>query len=412
MAVRGTAGTSADSVVLTIAGNAYAYQQAGSVVNLNSNWTSAEFNIYGNGSASQYSFAENVDLVVELLIDNNPTSSGVPSATNGGSYTGETNNLTVLPYNCSWGNGNTTPGIQFQESQISSQPMETCQYPNDPNWTNTNDPFDAMRMGTDLGSVPLYSCRVNMGGLQPGKTKYAWQNCDVGYNGSENWGTQPYQTLVPAWADDTNGNVPSNAYRWGTDLGGYPLYVCRAFINNGGGLQVGKVRPGLGACLIPYGGQEVSTNTYQVLTEDYAVPYPMSNQTPTSVPGQNAGALVGGYDSNNTPLYLCAAQVSGHLTPGKIAANWTSCDVPYNGVENYVSTYQVLIPEWQTGQPSNYYQAGNWPNGTELGICQASYQGSVQVGQYNPNSGGFCNFGYGGTDVALTSGYWVFTPHP
>ena len=350
IALTGTAGSTGDMAILSIGGDIYASMQS-SMLNLNANWTQAEFNIFGYGNAAQYSFAETVDLVDQVLIDY--PGGQIPTCQTGKSTTGESNNLTISSSTCcSWasGAGGMTTGIQFQESQTSSPPNEICKGGTfDPNWSNANDPFDAIVLGTDIGGVPLHACRgtypVGTFGVTPGETRNDWTYCDIGYGGNEEGISEPYQTLVPAWQDDTNGNVPSNAYRWGTDEGGYPLYVCRAYLNNEG-LQIGKVRPGLGACLIPYGGSEVSVSAYEVLTEQNAQPFPMSGTTPTSIAcGEGSScALVGGYDSNGTQptiQYPCAAYVQGYLTPGKIDATWTACYVGFGNTEYSESNYFV-----------------------------------------------------------------------
>lgn len=50
----------------------------------------------------------------------------------------------------------------------------------------------------------------------------------------------------------------------GETADGEPLFVGRA--HHDGGLQLGKVQPSHGVCYIPYGGQEIAYNSYEVLT--------------------------------------------------------------------------------------------------------------------------------------------------
>ena len=115
---------------------------------------------------------------------------------------------------------------------------------------------------------------------------------------------------------------------------------------------------------------------------------------------------MGGYDSNNAPLYVCQAQYGGGLVPGKVPSGWSSCDVSWGGTEHYVSTYNVLVPNFKS-PPGTVYKAGTDWNGNPLGICNASYHNSTQVGKYLSN--GYCNFGYGGSEVSLSSGYQVLS---
>ena len=116
---------------------------------------------------------------------------------------------------------------------------------------------------------------------------------------------------------------------------------------------------------------------------------------------------MGGYDTNKAPLYVCQAQYGGGLVPGKVASGWTSCDVSWGGGEHYVSTYNVLVPNFKS-PPGTVFKAGTDSNGSTLGICHASYSSSVQVGKYL--NSGRCNFGFGGsTEVSLSSGFQVLS---
>jgi hypothetical protein len=60
-----------------------------------------------------------------------------------------------------------------------------------------------------------------------------------------------------------------------------------------------------------------------------------------------------------------------------------------------------LIPNFKA--PGTIFQAGTDTNGTVLGVCHGSYQSTEQVGKYL--SSGACNFGYGGSEISLTSGF-------
>jgi hypothetical protein len=66
-----------------------------------------------------------------------------------------------------------------------------------------------------------------------------------------------------AWVASDNGRVPSNAEAGGYESDGKPLYICRAFYNNG--LHIGKVASHLGSCNFGYGGKEYQSKSYEVL---------------------------------------------------------------------------------------------------------------------------------------------------
>jgi hypothetical protein len=46
-------------------------------------------------------------------------------------------------------------------------------------------------------------------------------------------------------------------------------------------------------------------------------------------------------------------------------------------------------------------------NGAPLYLCQGNYAGGVQLGKYTSTLG--CDFGYGGQEIALGSGYSVIS---
>jgi hypothetical protein len=66
-----------------------------------------------------------------------------------------------------------------------------------------------------------------------------------------------------AWIASDNGRVPNNAEVGGYENDGKPLYICRAFYNNG--LHIGKVANHLGSCNFGYAGKEYQSKSYEVL---------------------------------------------------------------------------------------------------------------------------------------------------
>jgi hypothetical protein len=398
LALTGTAGT-ADSAVYTTATTLYSVSQS-SVLGLSAHWSAAEFNIFGASGGTNAQFNSGSSIVVQTLTDSVTPTTSAPTTVSA-STTAETNNLTLvgagfpLPA-CTIG-GN-TPGIQFLEASPAPTTEPTCPLePLDPNWSIINHPFDSPVVGKDTDGAPLFACRGNYNGsLQVGKTRASWRYCDIGFNGSE-VSVYPYESLVGGWVEETNGAVPSNALAFGTDGSGGPtLYSCRAYIDNG--YELGKVRPGFGGCFIPYNNSEISVSPYQVLTSALPfVTYSVSSAAPPST------ALIGGYDTDEEPLYACQAFFQGGYIPGKTRTSWNNCDVSYGGTENHVSNYNVLIPQFKT--PGTIFQAGTDVDGHPIGICQALAENGVQVGKYL--AGNTCNFGYSGSEVVLTGGFGV-----
>lgn len=399
LALIAAAGSGGDSISMSVDDTLYTYGTDTSVVNLNANWTTAEFNIFGNGGGSQYNFNGGSSVIVQTLTDSDPPTTNAPTCSSAG-FTGETNNLSLVSGSCCPIGGG-VPGIQFMESNASSPSAQSCPLiAQNPNYSVVGHPFDSILAGTDVDGTPLVSCRAPWGGgLHPGKVHPDWTSCDISFGGQELF-VFPFETLVAGWTDESNGGVPDDAFAFGNDgAGGPTLYSCRGYLD-GAGLQVGKVRPGLGACAIPYGGQEVFVGEYQVLTSTL----PLATQAIDSA-SPPSNALVGGFDADGAPLYVCQASFGGGLVPGKTRSNWNGCDVSFGGSENFVNSYNVLVPDFQA--PNNIFVGGNESDGTPLGVCQASYQNSTQVGKYLTS--GACNFGFGGAEISLTSGFEVLS---
>lgn len=77
-------------------------------------------------------------------------------------------------------------------------------------------------------------------------------------------GTTPVEAQRSRWIGASNGYLPPNAFQGGHEANGTPLYVCRAHYN--GGVHIGKFRADWRGCNIPWGGREITVNSYQVLT--------------------------------------------------------------------------------------------------------------------------------------------------
>ena len=89
-----------------------------SILNLGTSglWTSAEFNIFGDGGAGEYNFNAGATLVVQIAFFNGTSAS--PLCLNK-SFTGETNNLSLTTENscCPFGGtSSAVPGLTFTET--------------------------------------------------------------------------------------------------------------------------------------------------------------------------------------------------------------------------------------------------------------------------------------------------------
>jgi hypothetical protein len=280
------------------------------------------------------------------------------------------------------------------------------------NWkalpTTFDLPYDAVALGQDSDGATLYACRVPFNnGVHPGKTRYGWNGaCNIGWGGQE-YSLQGGQALVPAWAPASNGGLPAvgGAIALGHESNGTPTYTCRVYAHNG--LQLGKLHVGFTGCFVPYGGKEEIYTGYEVLIRDNApgrIDYVPVQTAPGLYP---PASLIGGYDTDGQPLYMCIGSVAGDMAPGKTRRNWNVCSVSWGGSEILTNNYQVVTAKFTNGATPAYAQGGQEADGTPLGMCFVPLGGSVQVGKYI--NWGVCDFGYGGQEYQITSGYSVLT---
>lgn len=138
------------------------------------------------------------------------------------------------------------------------------------NWVQSsggNVPPQAFVGGNDSSGEPLYVIRGNFqGALIPGKLVPSHRNGYVPWGGQEHAVNQ-YEVLCNCygrWTPCTGGNIPANAISAGRSENGEPLYVGR--VNHQGSQTVGKVQRSHNCCYIPYGGQEMSFQQYEILT--------------------------------------------------------------------------------------------------------------------------------------------------
>lgn len=130
---------------------------------------------------------------------------------------------------------------------------------------NGQIPDGAVVCGREADGTLLYVARANyQNGIHPGKVRKEFGAANIPYGGKE-VKVNPYEVLVGngKWVSASNGQVPDGAIICGKEADGTPLYVARASYQ--GGIHPGKVRKEFGAANIPYGGQEVQVNTYEVL---------------------------------------------------------------------------------------------------------------------------------------------------
>jgi hypothetical protein len=153
----------------------------------------------------------------------------------------------------------------------------------------------------------------------------------------------------------------------------------------GGGLQIGKVRPNLGAALIPYGGAEESFTTYEVLTNPTSYPAAYIPPGPSGIANwfNTPAVVLPGFNEGN-----------GFVPP------WFPTGASYAEMSVGLSNPGNLVLEFHA------IKCGQEEDGTPLFCAVVAYQGGFQPGKVRLGLGG-ANIGYGGSEIAGQNPYTV-----
>jgi hypothetical protein len=117
-----------DSMTVTVAGTPHTASGGNYFPDLGTgtNWQAAEYNVFGDGNASQAVFNSGSTIVVQTALTSNPTTVNAPTCAEEG-FTGESSNLTIAPAQgtsappicCPYGGA--SPAIEFVESNNSTE---------------------------------------------------------------------------------------------------------------------------------------------------------------------------------------------------------------------------------------------------------------------------------------------------
>ncbi|XP_030378720.1 uncharacterized protein LOC115627237 [Scaptodrosophila lebanonensis] len=157
--------------------------------------------------------------------------------------------------------------IPFGSEEVKIFQYEVLSQPE--SWLQANAssmPEGALVAGHDSDGDTIYVGRIERNGdFLPVKVVPAKQTAYVAYGSLEHEITD-VEVLVGAgykWVPASNGNVVPNAVSTGSNVDGERLYVGRA--NYCDSLSVGKIHPSHGCIYIPFGGEEVKLEEYEVL---------------------------------------------------------------------------------------------------------------------------------------------------
>jgi hypothetical protein len=188
------------------------------------------------------------------------------------------------------------------------------------------------------------------------------------------------------WVKAAGGGIPEGAWAVGQDSGGGPWFAARAAVP-GGGLQLGRIGPGLTGALIPYDGLERLVVQYEVLCgatgfptayapfdpfgpaaiPDWGARFP-AVERPTSqarlghvppglphrlnhphslrvggAPRLEFHAIVCGHEATGHPMFCALVRHAGGLHPGKVGRRMAGANIGVEGLEvGSLNPYSVL----------------------------------------------------------------------
>jgi hypothetical protein len=144
----------------------------------------------------------------------------------------------------------------------------------------------------------------------------------------------------PKWVPATNGSVPPGAVAGGEEATGETLYVCRASYM--GSKHPGKTRAAFQGCNFPYGGKEIGMHVdYDVLVDRGGGGMPAWVAARDGVIPKEA-VLAG--QELGLSVFVCRGRPrGGGLHLGKIRADFHGCALAFNGAEEGVDAYEVLV---------------------------------------------------------------------
>jgi len=237
--------------------------------------------------------------------------------------------------------------------------------------------------GHDCDGAPIYVGRAyHEGDNLPAKVVPSKGTAYIAWGGQEHQKSH-YEILVGqgyGWVPCAGGSVPPNAVRSGMTRSGEPLYVGRGHHANS--LCVGKIHPSHGCLYIPFGGQEIRVNTYEVLVLEQR-----DNWVGAAISYTPPGAVVGGHDSDHTIIYVGRAMHEGEMLPAKVIPSKSCAYVCFGGYEVNKSNFEVLTGygyNWVTPHhhaiPPNAVSTGRSRNGEPLFIGRGHHHGSLTPG--------------------------------
>ncbi|KAH9998469.1 hypothetical protein BJV74DRAFT_824671 [Russula compacta] len=136
-------------------------------------------------------------------------------------------------------------------------------------------------------------------------------------------------------------SIPRSAVEAGRDKDNHPIYIARAYYEDG--LQVGKASPVFQqGSVIGYAGRAVELNTFEVLIGDTRAIRWVSYSYQLNISELRATPVEGGKEANGASLYIARVKYSGGVHPAKVGEHLPAAHLVFGGTEVLVNDYEVL----------------------------------------------------------------------
>jgi hypothetical protein len=139
----------------------------------------------------------------------------------------------------------------------------------------------------------------------------------------------PFYPAMQAYGQPTSSLA--SALIVGTDSSGRTLFLCRSLFN--GGLHLGIIWAGANQCTFSYEGLVHAATQYTIPNQTEFGQYIWKDDSAKAIKvGQNAKG----------PLFLCQANMNGHLLPGTTWPGYNYCNIIYQEKEVVTKIKSVL----------------------------------------------------------------------
>ncbi|KAL9711737.1 hypothetical protein Ac2012v2_004809 [Leucoagaricus gongylophorus] len=227
------------------------------------------------------------------------------------------------------------PSWDYDKDEKSSTPQDEGE---NKNWFEEHKTEIGVAGGLALGLGALGAAVMHHGHKKEEKEGFeAWASAARAH-GNE---FHQYGPRGPAtWVYNEGKNIPQSAVSTGVEHD-WTLYIARAWID-------GNVTPGKASdvfkkgAVIGYKDKEHHLDRYEILLGDMRGLRWVSTANKINVNYLGATPVEGGYENDQTPLYVVKAEHKGAWHPGKASIKINGALIPYDGGEKLIRDYQVL----------------------------------------------------------------------